>query len=61
MELISRSSIFELRPLEKADIKELLLRAVNDTEKGLGSFHAVIEDDALEFWQMCQVEMQETH
>ena len=47
--LISRSSIFELRPLEKADIKELLLRAVNDTEKGLGSFHAVIEDDALEF------------
>ena len=47
--LISRSSIFELRPLEKQDIKELLLRAVNDTEKGLGSFHAVIEDDALEF------------
>ena len=47
--LISRSSIFELRPLEKADIKELLLRAVNDTEKGLGSFHAVIEDEALEF------------
>lgn len=47
--LISRSSIFKLRPLEKADIKELLLRAVNDTEKGLGSFHAVIEDDALEF------------
>ena len=47
--LISRSSIFELRPLEKKDIKELLLRAVNDTEKGLGSFHAVIEDDALEF------------
>ncbi|RGH93488.1 replication-associated recombination protein A [Ruminococcus sp. AM27-11LB] len=47
--LISRSSIFELRSLEKTDIKELLLRAVNDTEKGLGSFHAVIEDDALEF------------
>ena len=22
---------------------------MNDTEKGLGSFHAVIEDDALEF------------
>ena len=47
--LISRSSIFELCPLEKTDIKELLLRAVNDTEKGLGSFRAVIEDDALEF------------
>lgn len=47
--LISRSSIFELRPLEKEDIKTLLLRAVNDTEKGLGSFHAVIDEDALEF------------
>ena len=35
--------------LKEAGIKELLLRAVNDTEKGLGSFHAVIEDDALEF------------
>ena len=37
--LISRSSIFELRPLEKTDIKELLLRAVNDTEKGLSLIH----------------------
>ena len=47
--LISRSSIFELRPLEKEDIRKLLLRAVNDTEKGLGSFHAVIDEDALDF------------
>lgn len=47
--LISRSSIFELRPLEKEDIKTILLRAVNDTEKGMGSYHAQIEEDALEF------------
>ncbi len=47
--LISRSSIFELKPLEKDDIKELLMRAVYDVEKGMGSYHAVIEPDALEF------------
>ena len=47
--LISRSSIFELRPLEKEDIKTILLRAVNDTEKGMGSYHAQIDEDALEF------------
>ncbi len=47
--LISRSVIFELHPLSKENIKELLLRAVNDTERGLGSYHAVIEEDALEF------------
>ena len=46
---LSRSSIFELKPLEKEDIKTLLRRAVNDTDKGLGSFHAVIDEDALEF------------
>lgn len=47
--LLSRSVIFELKKLSKEDIKILLLRAVNDKEKGLGSYHAQIEDDALEF------------
>lgn len=47
--LISRSIIFELHPLEKDDIKALVHRAVYDTEKGMGSFDAVIDDDALEF------------
>ena len=47
--LISRSSIFELKPLEKEDIKVLLKRAVTDTEKGMGSFRAQIDEDALEF------------
>ncbi|MBQ7065280.1 MAG: replication-associated recombination protein A [Lachnospiraceae bacterium] len=47
--LISRSIIFELKPLSKEDIKELLLRAVNDTEKGMGAYDAVIDEDALEF------------
>lgn len=47
--LISRSSIFELKPLEKEDIKVLLKRAVTDTEKGMGSFRTQIDEDALEF------------
>ncbi len=47
--LISRSLIFELKPLEKEDIKTLLKRAVYDEVKGMGSFHAEIEEDALEF------------
>ena len=32
--LLSRSVIFELKPLEKEDIKELLRRAVYDKNKG---------------------------
>ena len=47
--LISRSLIFELKPLEKEDIKILLRRAVYDKNKGMGSFHAEIEEDALDF------------
>lgn len=47
--LISRSVIFELRPLGKQDIKALLKRAVYDTEKGMGSYDAEIDEDALEF------------
>ena len=47
--LISRSLIFELRPLEKEDIKTLLKRAVYDRDKGMGSFDAEIDEDALEF------------
>ncbi len=47
--LISRSIIFELKPIEKQDIKTLLKRAVYDKEKGMGSFDAEIDEDALEF------------
>lgn len=47
--LISRSSIFELHPLGKEDVKTLIKRAVYDTEKGMGSYGAEIDDDALEF------------
>ena len=47
--LLSRSRIFELKALEKDDVKELILRAVHDEKKGMGSYHAVIDDDAADF------------
>ena len=47
--LISRSIIFELKPLGQEDIQELIRRAVYDKEKGMGSFDAEIDADALEF------------
>ena len=47
--LISRSIIFELKPLDKEDIKVLINRAVNDEKKGMGSYNAVIDDNAVDF------------
>ena len=47
--LISRSIVFELKTLKKEDIKTLILRAINDEEKGLGAYQSVIEEDALDF------------
>ena len=47
--LLSRSSIFELKPLGKQDIREILLRAVTDQEKGMGSYDVQMEEEALEF------------
>ena len=47
--LLSRSIIFELKNLSTEDVKTLLLRAVTDVEKGLGSYKAEIDEDALEF------------
>lgn len=47
--LLSRSVIFELKPLSGEDIQSILLRALTDVEKGLGSYRAEIVEDALEF------------
>lgn len=47
--LLSRSVIFELKKLSKDDIETLLLRAINDKEKGMGAYNAAIDEGALEF------------
>ena len=47
--LISRSTVFELKPLSLEEIEVLIRRAVYDEKKGMGSYHAEIEADALQF------------
>lgn len=47
--LISRSIVFELKPLSREDIKTLLKRAVYDKDRGMGAYEAEIEEDALDF------------
>ena len=47
--LLSRSVIFELLPLKKEDIKELIHRAVYDEKKGMGSYQAQIDAEAADF------------
>jgi putative ATPase len=47
--LISRSIIFELNPLSKDNVRSLMIRAAEDTERGLGSYKLKIDDDALDF------------
>lgn len=47
--LVSRSVVFALQPLDKMDIVDLLNRALQDDQKGLGKYHATITEDALLF------------
>ena len=47
--LLSRSVIFELKPLDKEDIRILLQRAVTDVEKGMGSYNAELTPEAADF------------
>ena len=47
--LVSRSIIFELKPLDKENIKILIKRALNDNERGLGIYNSEITDEALDF------------
>ena len=47
--LLSRSIIFELKPISMEAVRELLKKAVYDTERGMGAYEAVIDEDALDF------------
>lgn len=47
--LISRSIIFELKPIPMEAVKELLKQAVCDEDRGMGVYGAVIDEDALDF------------
>lgn len=47
--LLSRSNIFELKPLQKRDIALLITRAVTDERNGMGIYGAKIDEDAVDF------------
>lgn len=47
--LISRSSVFMLKPLSRENIETIIRRAVYDSEKGMGSYDAEITDEAVSF------------
>ena len=46
--LVSRSQIFELQPLEQADIRALLERALADAERGIGHIKIKADPEALD-------------
>ena len=47
--LLSRSRLFELKPLTREDVLKLIHRAVTDPKKGMGMYGAEIDEDAAAF------------
>lgn len=46
--LVSRSRIFQLKPLEEHHIRQIVMQALRDPERGYGKLNVLIDDDALE-------------
>ncbi len=46
--LLSRAKVYILKPLTPQDIEQVLQRAIEDKEKGLGNEHFVLEDNVLQ-------------
>ncbi|WP_411756784.1 replication-associated recombination protein A [Staphylococcus epidermidis] len=46
----SRAQIFELYPLNQDDIRLALDRAINDKERGLITYHPIVDEDAIEYF-----------
>ena len=51
--LVSRSQVFEFKPVNPADIRKVLDRALIDTERGLGKLSLKVTEEALGF--LCEV------
>jgi putative ATPase len=47
--LVSRSRVFEFRPLEPQDVLTLLRRALEDKDRGLGEYNVKADEDALTY------------
>jgi len=48
--LVSRSQIFRFDPLAEDQVRTLLRRAMEDTERGLGRYELEVADEALAHW-----------
>jgi putative ATPase len=46
--LVSRSRLFQLKPLQSEDLKQIAHQALNDSDRGYGDRRVVINDDALD-------------
>lgn len=46
--LMSRSTLFRLEPLEDTDVRTILERALDDSERGLGNFDIEMSEEALD-------------
>lgn len=51
--IISRSTVFQLYPLSKDDVLEVLNRALTDEERGFGKLNVKADPEALEFLAEC--------
>lgn len=51
--LLSRSMIFELQPLKKADIEQILQRSCADVKRGLGAYKLEITQEAVDHLCNC--------
>jgi putative ATPase len=48
--LLSRSRVFKLEPLTRQDVRNILLQAIRDPERGLGKLKLEVTDAALDHW-----------
>ena len=51
--LLSRSMVFELKPLEAEDIKKILCRACTDVKRGLGAYQLEVTQEAIDHLTNC--------
>ena len=52
--IVSRCRLFQFYPLQRSDIEAALRRALADKERGLGNFHAQLENEGMEvFLRLC--------
>ncbi len=51
--LISRSTVFELKQLDKNDVKQLIYRALKDEKKGVAGYGVAMTEEAVEFLADC--------